>query len=379
MASKKNWHDRSYKWLLIIPGIVLIASLIFIFSFYQSNGDVIRRDISLKGGTSITVYNQTDLDELEGFLDTNFEDYALREISDLRTGGQKAFIVEVSEDQGVAQNKLEDYLGYELTSDNSSIEFTGSSIGEGFFQQLLRALLTAFIWMALVVFIIFGESNKLKSFSLVMAAIITRLLFSASMLISFFMITLSILGIAASIYFGKERKDHLVTLALLLAFVVSFFYSGTYFFVLLAAIYFLGIFTTSTPSFAVVLAAFADILMTLALVDFLGIRISSAGIVAFLMLIGYSVDSDILLTTKILKRKDDTLNQRAFGAFKTGITMTLTSLSAVIISLLIVMSLSDTLTQLFSVLAIGLGFDLLNTWISNLGILKWYAEKNNIE
>jgi preprotein translocase subunit SecF len=100
---------------------------------------------------------------------------------------------------------------------------------------------------------------------------------------------------------------------------------------------------------------------------------SSAGLVAFLMLIGYSVDTDILLTTRILKRHEGELNERFFGAFKTGITMTLTSLLAVILALIVVSSFSVVLTQIFTILTIGLGFDILNTWITNASILKWYA------
>jgi len=101
---------------------------------------------------------------------------------------------------------------------------------------------------------------------------------------------------------------------------------------------------------------------------------TSAGLVAFLMLIGYSVDTDILLTTRILKRHEGSLNERIFGAFKTGITMTLTSLFAVIFALIVASSFSVVLTQIFTVLAIGLGFDILNTWITNASILKWYVE-----
>jgi len=113
--------------------------------------------------------------------------------------------------------------------------------------------------------------------------------------------------------------------------------------------------------------------MTLVLVNMLGIKMSTAGIVAVLMLIGYSVDTDILLTTRVLKRREDSLNQRLFGAFKTGITMTLTSLLAVVIALIVVSSFSIILTQIFTILAIGLAFDLLNTWITNVSILKWYV------
>jgi preprotein translocase subunit SecF len=119
--------------------------------------------------------------------------------------------------------------------------------------------------------------------------------------------------------------------------------------------------------------------MTLALVNMLGMKLSAAGIVAFLMIIGYSVDSDILLTTKILKRKENVLNERIYSAFKTGMTMTLTSIAAVLVSLIVVATLSKTLSQIFTILSIGLGFDLINTWISNLGIMKWYVKTKGIE
>ena len=93
------------------------------------------------------------------------------------------------------------------------------------------------------------------------------------------------------------------------------------------------------------------------------------------MLIGYSVDTDILLTTRMIKRDEGSLNERLFGAFKTGTTMTLTSLFAVLFALVVVKSFSSVLSQIFTILAIGLGFDLLNTWITNASILKWYISK----
>jgi len=134
------------------------------------------------------------------------------------------------------------------------------------------------------------------------------------------------------------------------------------------------LFRTFVPSVAVIISAFADIIMTLVVVDLFGIKMSSAGIVAFLMLIGYSVDTDILLTTRLLKRSEGSLNQRIHGAFKTGMTMTLTSLMAVLVALLIVQSFSIVLTQIFTILSIGLIFDMFNTWITNVSILKWYME-----
>jgi len=47
--------------------------------------------------------------------------------------------------------ELEEFLDYELTTENSSIEFTGSKFGESFYKQLLFAILISFLLMALVV------------------------------------------------------------------------------------------------------------------------------------------------------------------------------------------------------------------------------------
>ena len=137
------------------------------------------------------------------------------------------------------------------------------------------------------------------------------------------------------------------------------------------------IFRTFIPSTAVIISAFADILMTLVVVDLLEIKMATAGIVAFLMLIGYSVDTDILLTSRVLKRREGSVNERIINSMKTGMTMTLTSLFAFIVALFIVKSFSNVLTQIFTILSIGLAFDLLNTWITNVSILKWYAEQKN--
>jgi len=257
----------------------------------MQTGDIIKRDISLSGGTAITVNIPTDIDELKKEMQEKLGDVSIRGISDLRTGKQIAFILESRENPETVKKALEEYLQTELTDENSSVEFTGSSLGENFYKQLRIAILISFILMALVVFIIFK---------------------------------------------------------------------------------------TFVPSLAVVLSAVADITMTLALVNFLGMRVSGAGIVAFLMLIGYSVDTDILLTTRLIKRADKSLNERLGEAFKTGITMTLTSIAAVSIALLITSSFSATLSEIFTVLLIGLSFDIFNTWITNASILKWYCEKKHL-
>lgn len=127
------------------------------------------------------------------------------------------------------------------------------------------------------------------------------------------------------------------------------------------------------PSVAIIMAAFSDIVITMAIANILGIKMSTAGIAAFLMLIGYSVDSDMLLTTKLLKRKEGSDIERIMDAMKTGLMMTGTTIVALIIALMFSESL--VITQIMEIILIGLFVDLVMTWIQNVGILRWYIEK----
>jgi len=131
-------------------------------------------------------------------------------------------------------------------------------------------------------------------------------------------------------------------------------------------------FRTFIPSMMVIICVLADILETLAVVNLLGIRISTAGIAAFLMLIGYSVDTDILLTSRVLRGKEGTVFERTLSAAKTGLLMTLTAITAVGIGLFI--TSSSTIKEIMTIILIGLIFDIVNTWIQNVALLRYYVE-----
>ena len=134
-------------------------------------------------------------------------------------------------------------------------------------------------------------------------------------------------------------------------------------------------FRTFVPSGAVVLSAFADMAMTAAAMNIIGIPLSLGTVAALLMLIGYSVDSDILLTNRVLKRQGR-LNDKFTGAFRTGIIMTTTTLAAIGTMFLVSWFGSiQILAEISAVLLIGLVFDVMNTWLTNVGILKWYVLK----
>jgi preprotein translocase subunit SecF len=134
-------------------------------------------------------------------------------------------------------------------------------------------------------------------------------------------------------------------------------------------------FRTFVPSGAVVLSAFADIVMTAATMNLVGIQLSLGTLAALLMLIGYSVDSDILLTNRVLKRQGK-LNEKLSGAFQTGIIMTTTTLAATAAMFLVSwFGAVQIIYEISAVLLIGLLFDVMNTWLTNVGILKWYVLK----
>lgn len=161
--------------------------------------------------------------------------------------------------------------------------------------------------------------------------------------------------------FGKTLQDQAI-IALVIAFIG------------MAIVVFVS-FRTFVPSCAVVLSAFADMVMTAAMMNVFGIELSLGTTAALLMLIGYSVDSDILLTTRVLKRQGK-LNDKLAGAFHTGIIMTSTTIAAVTVLLIVSWAGQvEVIEEISAVLLMGLFFDILNTWLTNVGILKWYVQK----
>lgn len=283
------WYDRNYKKLLILSLVIFAFCIAYLCIFYAQHGDIMKKDVSLTGGTMMTVYQDVNVDELSSFLGTKMgQECTIRKLEDITTRKTIAFVVQTEADAPTIRAALEEFLGYELNEDNSSTEISSASLAKSFYKQLIIAMIIAFVFMAIVIFLLFK---------------------------------------------------------------------------------------TFVPSMAVILSAMMDILGALVMVDMMGVRISSAGIAAFLMLIGYSVDTDIMLTAKTVKRRGEgTLNSRIYSSLKTGLVMTPASLVAVLAAYFIVQSL--VLKEMFLILSCGLFMDLIGTWLGNAAIIKWYCEKH---
>ena len=127
------------------------------------------------------------------------------------------------------------------------------------------------------------------------------------------------------------------------------------------------------PSLFIIWTVLADMIGTFAVLSLLKVEVSTAGLAAVLLLIGFSVDTDILLTMRMLKGRETTIFARVMSAAKTGIFMTLAGMASITAGLLFTQS--DVIRQIMLILLIGLAFDLVHTWITNTGVLRWYMER----
>ena len=243
----------------------------------------------------MTILTETEIvvSELESLLMAEFSpnEVSIRVLKS--TGNQIGILVE-SDMKGEdftqikldsVLNKISQKLGKQIDDRDYSLETMGSSLGRSFFMQTMQALILAFLFMGLVVFLYFR---------------------------------------------------------------------------------------TFVPSMAVILSAVSDIIVTVAVINIMGFKIGTAGIAALLMLIGYSIDTDIMLTTKVLKRKIP-LSKAVSNAFKTGMTMTLTTIAAITVAL--IFTQSEIIRQIMTILVIGLVIDIINTWVQNAGLLIWYVKR----
>ncbi len=289
-----NFYDKQYKKLMIIPILMLIIAILIIGIQTATTGSFINKDVSLKGGVTLTITKeiQIDITALEISLEQEFinNDILVRSIN---KGGKQIGVVVAADIEGTDKEQfnsfidsVESAIGSELTEKDYSIEIMGSSLGASFFKETIIALIFAFILMSLVVFIYFR---------------------------------------------------------------------------------------TFIPSLAVILSAFSDIIVTLAIVNLTGMKLGTGGIAAFLMLVGYSVDTDMLLTTRLLKRKEGTVFDRVISSVKTGMMMTVTTMGALTVAIIFVQS--AVIRQIMIIVLIGLVVDIINTWIQNVGILRLYMEK----
>jgi len=338
--SKHNFltkaYEEHYKILMIFSVILVIFSFAVIGTHYLKTGDFVARGVSLTGGISLTLNapanNTMTPDALQAYL---LKTFPQADVSVMTFGvaSNLQFSVEAS---GVNDTALVDALkpkfpnltDADFANDKQTI---GPTFGASFFTQTLKAIFIAFLFMSIVVFLYFGESTRDKWIASALTAVAATMMFYAT---------------SALLY--------------ILPLII---------FVILVIIYI----RDSIPAFGIMLCAFSDVFFSLAIFDLFGHKLSIAGVAAFLMLIGYSIDTDILLSVRVLKRREGSIFHRVMGALKTGITMSVCALVAVLTAFFFTHSI--VIKEIMFILIAGLIGDIVFTWIQNAGLLRWHLEK----
>ena len=325
-------YEKHYRLLLIFSILLIVFSVVVISHQLITTGDFVSKGITLKGGLTLTINNvgTVNTDSLEQNLRRTFPKSDISARSFNEGGATYGLIVEASDTNETQLLDAIKQLAPGINTIDYSSEVTGPSLGSAFFNQTLKAVFVAFLFMSLVVYLYFGHSVMIKWLAGFLSILAGMLMFYADTLI-LYLIPLIILAVLIVIYF----KDNI-------------------------------------PSFAIILCAASDIVFSLAIFDVAGLKLNTSGVAAFLMLVGYSIDTDILLSVRVLKRKEGNVFHRVVGAMKTGMMM---SLSALIASLTAYfLTSSAVIKEIMFILAVGLVADVIFTWIQNAGILRWHLE-----
>lgn len=281
---------ENYKLGILISTILLGIAVSALFFHYNETGEFVQKGLDFKGGTQITVTNLelSDATALEKAIKNSLGSETIVKFSE----NNKNIIIESGDSiskEGVEQILNSQNVAFDQKNVNR-VEL-GAALSSAFLNQARKAIIIAFVAMAIVVFLTFR---------------------------------------------------------------------------------------TIIPSFAVMLAGISDIIVAMAGMNLLGISLSLSTLAALLILIGYSIDTDILLSTRVLKNKGSgNLNERIIGSMKTGLTMTAAAIAAM--TTLLLVSTSAVLDEIALVIIMGLIADMPFTWIQNVSILKWYAKVKNIE
>nr|AGF93540.1 SecD/SecF/SecDF export membrane protein [uncultured organism] len=109
----------------------------------------------------------------------------------------------------------------------------------------------------------------------------------------------------------------------------------------------------------------------------LNIPLTLASMGGILLIIGYGIDDNVLLYSRALKQVGGDVTEKAISAMKTGLTMAITSGSALLA--LYIVTDTPALEQIASIIIIGIILDALNTWFFNAGNIIRNAKKNKGE
>ena len=340
-----DYFGKNYKKYMIVPLVLLIPILLMIFVFPG-----ISPGIDLTGGNVIIIRSATELNQvsIEEIISSEFNLTELKVSTIASPTGYGAWIEYSKEPNVSSAEELINSASLTLDTESKSIALSNNAItilgGEAKeYDNAKLALLDAQDALA---------AYK-EDFALTLQNILTEKL-----------------SLGEDVEFQrKEISPTIGAAALQSAFFIAIAGMLVITFVIFIA------FRQVVPSLAIIQAMIFDVLAGLAGMALLGIPLSLTTIPALLLLVGYSVDTDIMLTSRMLKGKGATPGERATTSMKTGLTMTGTTLAALISMILVSYFYQiDVIYHISAILLFGLLGDIIATWLMNAPILLWFVE-----
>ena len=376
----RNWNIyeyKHYKRFVIIPIALLLISLYFIPGIHY--------DTSLRGGStiSITPNNTVNIRALTSYIDSSIPG---AQASVSKSPGGLSISIVANSSISSAESDLITLLAYQSNYTNAGVQLAAFSsvLSSDPSNSTAKAGLSSA--QANLTRSVSSMGALMPSITSELSAFVpaSNLTYNSSSPSSMVATAQSALSTAQSAYeagvLGKIRKFvpfsaysyESVTPTLgkfFLSDMVSILISA---FVLVAIAVFV-VFRSPIPALAVVFGAANDIIIALGAMAIFQIPMGVATIGGLLMLIGYAIDTDMLSSVRILKRGEGTPVTRAFGAMKTGLTMT--SSAIIVFGLLFIISYVSfipTYYEIAGVVLAGLIGDIFTTWLGNTSMVLAY-------
>ncbi|MCX6771444.1 MAG: hypothetical protein NTX79_05305 [Candidatus Micrarchaeota archaeon] len=359
-----NPYSGNYKVLVAVPLLLVLFSLFFI--------PQIKLGVDFKGGTLATMQTNAsvDADALSALL--TGKGYAVSSVKSLSNPKGYEVEVEIERDDSLTRaenlksaffekidevSRLESDVTVTNASSGAVAKYAAARQGIDKISDELFAIANSSMKSSAIT-----NSNDLKSEASAAYRQITDG-YSAK------------LSATLSSYVNYESASfNEVSASLSAKFIDQAFMVVVYSTILVSVVVFI-IFRTFVPSLAVLLGAACDVTIALGAMGLFGIPLTLASFAALIMLVGFSLDTDVLLTMRVIKRREGSARERAYEAMKTGMTMSM-ALMLAFVCLFILASVThiNTYYEISSVALAGLLGDLIATWLLNGVIVLWYLE-----
>ena len=360
-----NPYQGNYKLLIIVPLLLVAVSLFYI--------PQIKKGVDFKGGTLVTMQTANGVDAAALSQALAEKGYPVSSVKSLPNPKGYEVEVEIERDDSLTRAEELKTLFFERIEEVSRLESDvqatnqsadaiakyadGRKTVDGYANELLGIALLEKNASS------YSSTNDLKKS---VSAVYRKVLDGYSEKLSATLTGLVPYGSASFNEVSASLSAKFLEKALNVVVYSTIFVSIAVFL----------IFRTAVPSLAVLVGAACDVIIAMGAMGLFGIPLTLASFAALLMLVGFSLDTDVLLTMRVIKRREGTPRERAYDAMKTGATMSMALLlSFVCLFILASFTHINTYYEISAVAIAGLFGDLIATWLLNAVIVLYYLEK----